>query len=97
MNNRNCINCGAPTDSESSKCAYCGTSYFDFTDIDLGSPVILRIKDNDKIFLMKVLCTQLQVNLEPEIASIGYIGSLLNRSIVTNITREITLSFTEVN
>lgn len=42
---RNCINCGAPLETEVDKCPYCGTSYFDIGAFQLtGEPVILKIR-----------------------------------------------------
>ena len=42
----NCVNCGAAIDIDEQKCPFCGTSYFDLTDIDFTSPnpVALRMK-----------------------------------------------------
>ena len=48
--NRNCINCGAPIESEIDKCPYCGTSYFDICNLVLDghTPIALRFKTNVK-------------------------------------------------
>jgi hypothetical protein len=62
VSNRNCINCGAPIEIETVKCPYCGTSYFDFTDIDLGAPVILRLKHKDSVILIKAACTSAEMS-----------------------------------
>jgi hypothetical protein len=62
MSNRNCINCGAPIEAETTKCPYCGTSYFDFADIKLGAPVILRLKHNDSVILIKAACTSAEMS-----------------------------------
>ena len=42
----NCVNCGAAIDIDEQKCPFCGTSYFDLTDIDFTArdPVALRMK-----------------------------------------------------
>ena len=42
----NCVNCGAAIDIDEQKCPFCGTSYFDLTDIDFtaSDPVALRLK-----------------------------------------------------
>ena len=44
MKNRNCPNCGAPLESEVCKCPYCGTSYFDFSALNIkdGEPFYLK-------------------------------------------------------
>ena len=34
---KNCINCGAPIEHNTTKCPYCNTSYFDFTNIDFDN------------------------------------------------------------
>ena len=45
-NNKNCPNCGAPYDIKLNKCPYCGTSYYDFSALDLtgDEPFYLKIK-----------------------------------------------------
>lgn len=39
----NCVNCGAAIESHIEKCPFCGTSYFDFTNIDFNraEPVVV--------------------------------------------------------
>lgn len=54
---RNCENCGAPIDMETEKCPYCGTSYFDFSNIEIDSPVILKLKYQGQLFIAKAFCT----------------------------------------
>lgn len=41
---RNCINCGAPIDTEVNKCPYCGTSYLDICGLKLDgrTPIVLK-------------------------------------------------------
>ena len=91
-NSRNCINCGAPIESETIKCPYCGTSYFDFTDIDIRSPVILRIKDDDRVVLFKAICSSMCLTVEPEYITCGYDITRPKR-ILTNTHRTIELTF----
>ena len=43
----NCPNCGAPITGY--KCAYCGTQFFDFADIDMNKKGYLRIKIDGKL------------------------------------------------
>lgn len=65
--NRNCINCGAVIEYDgTAKCPYCGTSYFDFTNINLESrtPVCLRIKYNDVVFETLAIPTLFDVRAE---------------------------------
>ena len=49
---RNCPNCGAPI--EGVKCPYCGTLLLDFADIDTSKPTFVRIKMDNRIFMVKV-------------------------------------------
>ena len=46
MSMTNCVNCGAAKDVKARTCPFCGTSYFDMTDIDLDGRhmVVLRVK-----------------------------------------------------
>lgn len=95
LNNKNCINCGAPIDAETIKCPYCGTSYFDFTDIDVMSPVILRIKDKDRVVLLKAMCSSMSFTVEPEYITCD-LGPM-SRRILTNTHKTIELTFEGVN
>ena len=46
MSKTNCINCGHGKDPDAIKCPFCGTTYLDFTSIDLdgNTPCILTLK-----------------------------------------------------
>lgn len=46
MKERNCPNCGAVLDAAVCKCAYCGTSYFDISAINIGAeePFYLKLR-----------------------------------------------------
>ena len=65
MKNKNCPNCGAPIDIERSKCAYCGTSYYDLSLMPLCEPFFLRVnvgtKEKPKIIFAKVKCNYINV------------------------------------
>ena len=56
-NLRNCMNCGAPFDTENDRCSYCGTSYFDLTAMDLSSEkaFILKLKLGNQIITQLVV------------------------------------------
>ena len=54
---RNCENCGAPIDMETDKCPYCGTSYFDFSNIEINASAILKLKYQGQSFIAKAFCT----------------------------------------
>lgn len=67
MSERNCVNCGAVIESHADKCPYCGTSYFDFTNIDVhGKPVVLKIRHNDQILILKAFCSSCDISIEHE-------------------------------
>lgn len=53
----NCENCGAPIDMETDKCPYCETNYFDFSNIEINAPVILKLKYQEQLFIAKAFCT----------------------------------------
>lgn len=59
MSMTNCVNCGSAKEESASVCPFCGTSYFDFTDIDLGcrKPCVIRFKQDDMILQMKAYVT----------------------------------------
>lgn len=40
----NCPNCGAALDGD--KCAFCGTTFYDFSSIEEGKPCYMRIRSN---------------------------------------------------
>lgn len=46
MSKTNCVNCGHGKDPDAIKCPFCGTTYLDFTSIDLetGTPCVLSLK-----------------------------------------------------
>lgn len=60
----NCPNCGAPIEIYASKCPYCGTSYFDFSNIDVNDPrpIFLRIKMSDEIIVVPVMMRSLSMS-----------------------------------
>lgn len=67
MNKINCPNCGAPIDGFLNKCPYCGTFYYDFSEIDISSrePIFLKIRYGDNVFIQKVFCTGCDVTYHP--------------------------------
>ena len=93
---RNCVNCGAPIENDTVKCPYCGTSYFDFTDINISSPVVLRIRRDNNVLLLKAMCMELNITHEPECT----LYDTFRRSplsVVRNINTTVDMSFTVVN
>lgn len=49
----NCPNCGAPITGI--KCEYCGTQFFDFTNMELNKAGYLDIKVNDTVHHFKAI------------------------------------------
>lgn len=70
MKDRNCPNCGAPIEIERCKCAYCGTSYYDFSCIPLREPFFLKLnlgsKDDPKIITTQAMMTQCAMMTSPD-------------------------------
>lgn len=65
----NCLNCGAPFDVDEEKCAYCGTSYYDMSAIDIngGKPFMLKIKTNmggNECYITQLVRALPQMNIE---------------------------------
>ena len=58
----NCPNCGAPIDSE--KCEYCGTVFLDFAAMDADKPFFMKIKSEDKVFIVKVRLTDASMHMD---------------------------------
>lgn len=48
----NCPNCGMPM--EGNRCEYCGTTFHDFTDLNIGDFSYIRLKSGDQNILCKV-------------------------------------------
>ena len=68
MSMTNCVNCGSAKEVSASVCPFCGTSYFDLTDIDLSEdrkPCVVRFKYRGNIFQMKSFLTLAEFTLRP--------------------------------
>lgn len=95
---RNCINCSAPYDPHLHKCPYCGTIYYDMTDIDFNSkqPIYLTIKKDNYIITQKVLPST--VDFEHKYETVDCINSKGHKlkTFVTNNTIETNIIFTAV-
>lgn len=59
---KNCPNCGAPIESD--KCSYCDTTFIDFACIDTRKPFYLKIRDDNNIYICKVLLTSSEVKID---------------------------------
>lgn len=58
----NCPNCAAPITGDS--CPYCGTVIHDFTAIHVGEPSFIKIKDEDKIIIMRIMVDEVSITNE---------------------------------
>ena len=82
MSMTNCVNCGSAKDADAKVCPFCGTSYFDMTDIDLDGRhmCVVRFKHGESIFQMKAYLSLAEFTLHPvefDIRnSLGYIQRL---------------------
>lgn len=86
MSMTNCVNCGSAKDIDAKVCPFCGTSYFDFTDIDLDQrhPCIVRFKFKDNIFSMKAFVGMAEFTYAPITMDITSLDDCWNRRITTN-------------
>lgn len=95
MSMTNCPNCGSAKDPHIAVCPFCGTSYFDLTDIDLGkrdAPCIVRFKFNDVIFSMKAFVRMAEFVMKPtymEVTSLGDTGRTFLRNEPDEVTANI--------
>lgn len=60
---KNCPNCGAPIETE--KCPYCGTIFLDFAAMDADQPFYMKIKQDGKIYILKVKMSSMELRIEP--------------------------------
>ena len=68
---KNCPNCGAPIEAD--KCPYCGTVFVDFTCMDVDKPFFMKIKKDDKIFIVKVMLRSLEIRCDdPYVTAIDF-------------------------
>ena len=95
----NCLNCGAPFDVDEEKCAYCGTSYYDMSALDIYSdkPIMLKIKtrmNGSDCYITQLVRVLPEMNIEMSSETtnvIDYRGApissfISNRSMTTNLT-----------
>lgn len=65
----NCPNCGAAVDISEIKCPYCGTPYFNMSQIPFQKPFVLKInvgtEENPIIILQKVILTNMAIETDP--------------------------------
>lgn len=95
----NCLNCGAPFDVNKEKCAYCGTSYYDMSALDINSdkPFMLKIKTRmhgTECYITQLVRALPEMSIEmtsETVDCVDYKGApilslLSNHSITTNLT-----------
>ena len=97
MSMTNCVNCGSAKDVNETVCPFCGTSYFDLTDIDLcGNKLcILRLKmpGSGNIFEMKAYPRMANITMEPDSYSMRDVtGRLYRVERSMNITADISFA-----
>lgn len=62
MSETNCPNCGAPI--EGIKCKYCGTYFFNLTDLDYDKPKYIRIPVGNSRCMFNVLADEISFTQE---------------------------------
>ena len=74
MSMTNCVNCGSAKDVDKAVCPFCGTSYFDMTDVDLSGNklCVLRLKlpGTNAIFQMKAYPRIANITFRPNILDV---------------------------
>ena len=71
---KNCPNCGAPIETE--KCPYCGTMFLDFAAMDADQPFYMKVKQDGKIYILKVMMSSMELKADYSDAY-GMFGSRL--------------------
>ena len=95
----NCLNCGAPFDVNKEKCAYCGTSYYDMSALDINGdkPFMLKIKtkmNGAECYITQLVRVLPEINIEMNsetVDAVDYRGIPIlslsyNHSMTTNLT-----------
>ena len=94
MSKTNCVNCGHGKDPDQIKCPFCGTTYLDFTSVDLDgrTPCILSVKlpGTDKIFRMKAIPIMSKITIEPQpFTAMSVDGRMIHTVIDDDVTCDI--------
>ena len=78
MSKYNCVNCGAPIDYELSKCPYCGTYYYDLSEMTVGEVAMLKVNIPGKgKVLARALLTDFDVTAKLEEMPVYHEGDVL--------------------
>lgn len=85
MSMTNCVNCGSAKEVSATVCPFCGTSYFDLTDIDLDQhhPCVVRFKFNDHIFQMKAFVGLAEFTVIPQYIDITSFNDMFPKHLHT--------------
>lgn len=84
MSMTNCINCGSAKETTATVCPFCGTSYFDMTDVDLSAdrkPCVVRFKFQNSIFQMKAFITLAELTIQPDYLDVTSLHDYTHRFI----------------
>lgn len=98
MSMTNCINCGSAKDIHAKVCPFCGTSYFDLTDIDLSQdrrqPCVVRFKYGENVFQMKAFVSLAELTVCPDYMDITSLDDYTHRYISTRNNVRANIEFT---
>ena len=72
----NCPNCGAALDGE--KCAFCGTTFYDFSSIEEGKPCYMRIRSNALHHNGKNVKTLITLKAIPKLEAINVVSEAVS-------------------
>lgn len=98
----NCLNCGAPFDVDKEKCAYCGTSYYDMSALDINSdkPFMLKIKTRmsgtECYITQLVRVSEMSIETSAETTDVMDCRGIPIHSLITNCSMTTNLTFREV-
>ena len=90
MSMTNCVNCGSAKDADAKVCPFCGTSYFDLTDIDLSErrkPCVVRFKYGENVFTMKAFVGLAELSIVPNYMNVTSLGEYTRHYLVNNDIR----------
>ena len=95
MSMTNCINCGSAKETTQSVCPFCGTSYFDLTDIDLcrTKPCVVRFKLDGHTFQMKMFVRHAEFTIEPQYMDIRSLDGTVPRYLNTHNNTTVNIEF----
>lgn len=96
---RNCINCGAPIESEVNKCPYCGTSYLDICGLKLDgkTPIVLKFGteyNGHKVIISTLVTAEANCNMTTTYDTFDiYCGNKYIDHVISSYNTDIELHF----